>query len=69
MPDLPLLELERLAGIFVHLAAGKYVSGKHWEKEIRNGKICDCFAGGNYKELAGRFGLSTRQIRRLLKKK
>ena len=68
LPHLSARQLEELTEIFVELSAGKYVSGKHWETEKRNILIRHFFTGHNYKELAHKFGLSSRHIRRLLRK-
>ena len=68
LPYLSTRQLEELTEIFVEFSAGKYVSGRHWEIGKRNTEIRHFFTGHNYQELAHRFGLSCRHIRRLLKK-
>lgn len=62
-------EIESLASLFVDIAGGKYVGGRGTLKRIRNLKIREFFDGTNLETVAARFGLSKRQIRRLLSSK
>jgi Mor family transcriptional regulator len=59
-------EIEDLTSVFVQLAGGKYVTGKRLEKIQRNAAICTLFDGANLRDLADRFGLSPRHLRRLI---
>lgn len=69
LPGASKKELVKLAEIFVDLAAGKYITGKRWEKAKRNTAICTLFNGKNIRYLARQFHLSPRHIRRLVGKK
>ena len=62
-------ELDRLATIFVDLAAGKYITGKRRAKTRRNVAIRALYDGHNISQLARQFELSPRHIRRLTEKK
>ena len=69
LPDIPADQLERLASAFIDLAAGKYISGRRWVVERRNQMINTLYDGSNIRELAHRFGLSPRHVRRLTRAK
>ncbi|HUU45063.1 MAG TPA: hypothetical protein VM118_04955 [Acidobacteriota bacterium] len=69
LPDLSPEQLERLATAFVDLAAGKYISGRRWAVARRNRVIQALYDGSNIGELARRFGLSPRHVRRLTRSK
>ena len=67
-PKLPTNELQNLTDAFIDIAAGRYVSGKRIVKARRNKELLYMFTGNNYFELAEKFGLSRRHVRRLLSK-
>lgn len=69
LPNASKEELEKLALVFVDLAAGKYITGKRWEKAKRNAAIRALYDGHNLRQLAHQFHLSPRHIRRLARKK
>ena len=68
LPSLSVQEINHLTEVFVDLAAGKYITGKRLTQSMRNAAIRTLFDGSNLRELARRFSLSTRQIRRLAEK-
>ena len=51
------------------IAAGKYGSGKKDLKAQRNAELKSQYVGHNYSELARKFGISARQVRRLVERK
>lgn len=66
LPKLTAQEIAELTTHFVQLAGGKYVTGKRLEKSRRNAAICTSFDGANLEELATRFNLSLRHLRRVV---
>jgi len=68
LPTFSAAEIEELTRAFVDLAAGKYVTGKRWVHRWRNTAIRSLFNGLNGRDLARRFDLTPRQVRRLIEK-
>jgi Mor family transcriptional regulator len=66
LPDRSSEEIDRLTAVFVQMAGGKYVSGKRLSKAQRNTAICTSYDGANLEDLARRYQLSTRHVRRLI---
>jgi len=65
LAEVPEQEREKLTAVFIELAAGKYITGKRWNKARRNALIRSLFDGRNLHQLARDFDLSPRHIRRL----
>jgi Mor family transcriptional regulator len=68
LPEFTAAQVEKLTRAFVDLAAGKYVTGKRWVHTWRNATIRSLFNGLNARELARRFDLTPRQVRRLMER-
>jgi len=68
LPGRPVREIDEFAILILEIVGGKYLTGVQRATALRNAKIRVVFDGSNLNELADQFGLSTRQIRRVLHK-